>query len=72
MAMSKRQTNEAQRQRQARLLETIRRRRFAPPAAAPDSTELLRPIGRDDAGGQNFLSRARCCAIMIPGEVEIR
>ena len=33
---------EAQQQRQARLLDAIRRRRFTPPAEAPDSTELLR------------------------------
>jgi plasmid stability protein len=33
---------EAQQQRQAHLLETIRRRRFSPPPEAPDSVELLR------------------------------
>ena len=33
---------EAQQQQQARLLDTIHRRRFMPPAAAPDSAELLR------------------------------
>jgi plasmid stability protein len=33
---------EAHQQRQAHLLETIRRRRFLPPAEAPDSVELLR------------------------------
>ena len=32
---------EAQQQGQSRLLETIRRRRFTPPPAAPDSTDLL-------------------------------
>lgn len=33
---------EAQQQQQARLLDTIRRRRFTPPAPAPDSVDLLR------------------------------
>ena len=33
---------EAQQQHQARLLDTIYRRRFMSPAAAPDSAELLR------------------------------
>lgn len=33
---------EAQQQRQAQLLETIRRRRFVPSTSAPDSMELLR------------------------------
>jgi hypothetical protein len=32
---------EAQQQRQARLLDTIRRRRFTPPADSNDSVELL-------------------------------
>jgi plasmid stability protein len=30
------------RQQQARLLDAIRRRRYTPPSAAPDSTQLLR------------------------------
>jgi hypothetical protein len=33
---------EAQQQQQAQLLETVRRRRFIPPASEPESTELLR------------------------------
>ena len=32
---------EARQQGQVHLLETIRRRRFTPPPASPDSTELL-------------------------------
>ncbi len=33
---------ESRRQQQANVLDAIRRRRFTPPAGAPDSVELLR------------------------------
>lgn len=33
---------EAWQEQQTHLLKTVRRRRYTPPAAAPDSTELLR------------------------------
>ena len=33
---------EERRQQQASILDTIRRRRFTPPAGAPDSVDLLR------------------------------